>query len=101
MPLLLFNVSFDRPNPRVISADTPAVPAEPYSAVDDAAGNPGGITRADIQDQDIRPVGCFQDGDEVLVESDDPDAVLDDTDTETAALTRIWWRATVIERWPS
>lgn len=92
VPRVLFAVNFGaRPNPRVIPADTRAVPAAPYQHIDDAAGNPGGITRADLDTVDVRPLGTFEDGAEIYCEGE-PDDVLDDEDPEGS---RIWWRATV------
>lgn len=98
MPLVLFDANFSEHNPRVLPADARAVPAEPYVHIDDEAGNPGGVTRADLADDTIRPLGSFEDGAEVFIEGVADDDVLDDTDAETAAATRIWFRAAVLER---
>jgi hypothetical protein len=99
MPLLVFIVwRDDQPNPRVVAGGTRAVPADLYASVDEAAGNPGGVTRADLTDADIRALSEFVDGQEVYVESSEPADVLDDTDDTTATATRIWWRARVVER---
>lgn len=97
MPLLLLNVCFDRANPRALPVDARAVPAEPYAHLDEEAGSPGGITRADIDLVDVRALGSFGDGAEVFVESDDPEDLLElgDDDPQQG---RIWWRATVVER---
>lgn len=92
MPLVLFDVSFDKPNPRVVPAETRAVAGEAYAHVDDEAGNPGGITAADVADDYIRQLDSFEHGAEVFVEGE-PDDVLDD---EEPVATRIWWRARVI-----
>ena len=97
MPLVQFSVSFDdKPKPRVLAAEARAVAAEPYLSVDEEAGDPGGVTRADIADGDIRPLGTFEDGAEVYVESPDPTDALDDTDESTDAETHIWWRAVIL-----
>jgi len=97
MPFILFSVSIgDQPNPRVLSADARAVAAAPDLSVDEEADDPGGITRADIADGDIRPVGTFEPGAEVYVESPDHEDVLDDTDETTEAETHIWWRAVIL-----
>ena len=98
MPLVLFDVTFDPRNPRVLPCDVRAVPAEPYAGIEEEAGNPGGITRADIAAIDIRCIGEFEDGQEVYVESDASDDVLDNADDETCAGSRIWWRGRVLER---
>ncbi|MFI5297301.1 MAG: hypothetical protein ACHREM_04325 [Polyangiales bacterium] len=95
MALVLFTAAFDRPNPRPLPGDPRAVPAAPYAHVDDEAGNPGGITRADVADEFIRALSGFEDGAEIFVESDDDGDVLDDEEAEG---TRIWWRAVVVER---
>jgi hypothetical protein len=50
----------------------------------------------DIASEDIKTLGSFKIGDEVFVESDDPTDVLDDTDAQTEAMTRIWWRARLV-----
>jgi hypothetical protein len=98
MPLVLFDVAFDPRSPRVLPVDIRAVPAEPYAGIEDDAGNPGGVTRADIRSEDVRCLGEFDDGSDVYVESDATDDVLDDTDDEAAAASRIWWRGRVLER---
>ena len=93
MPLVLFDVAYDKPNPSRVEPDARAVPADVYAHLDDDAGNPGGITKADIPDGDIRSLGSFEHGSEVYVEADDPNDVLDDDDPDA---TRIWWRGTII-----
>lgn len=93
MPTVIFNVSFEKPNPREIGPEPLAVPAAAYAHLDDEAGNPGGIMRIEINPADIRPLGQFLVGDEVFVQGDAND-VLDDDEPEA---TRIWWRGTVIE----
>ena len=99
MPLILFTASFaGQSNPRVLPAGTPAVLAGHYIRVEEDAGNPGGVTRGDIASADIRTLGECADGQDVYVESDATDDVLDDTDDETSVTSRIWWRATVLER---
>jgi hypothetical protein len=70
-----------------------AVRAEPYLHLDEEHG---GISRVDVADADIEPVGVFMKGVEVYVESTDPTDVLDSSDDESERLTRIWWRATVL-----
>ena len=91
MPRVAFTVSLEMPNPREVDPGLPAVPAAPYVHLDDEAGNPGGVTRADLAGASPQPIGSFQVGVEVFVQSED---VLDDADPET---TRIWWRGTIIE----
>ena len=98
MPLVLFNVAFDPRTPRVLPREAFAVPAGPYIQVEEEAGDPGGIVRADITSVDIRALGEFEDGSDVYVESDTTDDVLDDTDGETTAVSRIWWRGRVLKR---
>jgi hypothetical protein len=97
MPLLEFVVTFDPRNPRVLPCDTLAVAAGRYLRVEEDAGDPGGIVRADIAGDDIRALGEFEDGDDVYVEGDAED-VLDDADDETSTASRIWWRGRVVER---
>lgn len=99
MPLILFDITFSKPNPRVLPADTPAVTCEAYPHLQEVAEDTGGITRADIDPADIQTLADLPDGAQLFVESDDPAAdTLDDTDDETSAATRIWWKATVVER---
>jgi hypothetical protein len=98
MHLLLFDVAFDPRNPRMLPCDARAVPAGGYLQVEEDAGDPGGIVRADIAGHDIRALGEFEDGQEVYVESDASDDVLDDRDDETSAGSRNWWRGRVLER---
>ena len=98
MPFVMFAMPRDNPTPHELPSDTQAVPAEPYLALEEAHGNPGGITRAELLDSDIRPLSSFEDGALLYVESDDPTDVLDDTDEDTERLTRIWWRAVLVER---
>ena len=95
MPLVLFNISFDTRDPKMLFCDARAVPAEPCAQIEDDPGNPGGVTRRDIADVDIRTLGAFEDGAEDYVESDAGADVLDDADEATERLTRIWWRATI------
>ena len=97
MPFILFSVSFDdQRNPRVLAAEACAVRAEPYLGVDEEAGDPGGITRADVSDGDIRALGTFDDGGEADVESPELEDVLDNTDESAEAETHIWWRAVIL-----
>ncbi len=97
MPLVLFAVTLDRPNPRMLSADARAVLATPsYVEIEEEDGDPGGITRAEINDADVR-LAEFLDGADVYVEGEAGD-VLDDTTDERAVATRMWGRARVIER---
>ena len=98
MPFVMILMPVGRETPRLLPSDVRAVGAEPYLALEEAHGNPGGLTRADLLDNDIRPLGSFEDGDEIYVESDDPTDVLDDTDDDTIAATRVWWRARLVER---
>ena len=91
MPRILYDVSEGTPPPREVSGETRAVRAAPYVQLDDEAGNPGGVTRADLDEPDIQTLGDFRIGDEVFVEGD-PDETLDPDDPEQG---RIWWRATV------
>ena len=93
VPLVLFDVSYRRQNPSHVEPDARAVSAERYGYVDDDAGNPGGITRAEIGEGDIRQLSEFGDATEVFVESEDPDDVLDDEDPNGS---RIWWRGTTL-----
>jgi hypothetical protein len=76
-----------------VGPTTSAVRAEPYLHLDEQHG---GISRVDVADADIEPVGVFMKGVEVYVESTDPTDVLDTSDDESERLTRIWWRATVL-----
>jgi hypothetical protein len=82
----------------MIPADARAVLATAdYIEIEQEDGDPGGITHAEVDDADIRPLGEFQDGQEVYVEGEAGD-VLDDTSAERAAATRMWGRAKLIER---
>jgi hypothetical protein len=76
-----------------VAPTTPAVRAEPYLHLDEEHG---GISRVDVGDADIEPVGIFMKGVEVYVESTDATDVLDTSDDESERLTRIWWRATIL-----
>ena len=78
--------------PTWMDEGVPAVPAGPYVDLDEGQG---GITRADVREDDVHPLGSFTRGDELFIESDVLDDVLDDTDEATARETRIWWRASV------
>lgn len=70
-----------------------AVAAAPYAHLDDGQG---GVTFGDLKPEDVRALDTFASGAEVFVESEDPDDVLDDTDSTTEVVTRVWWRATVL-----
>jgi hypothetical protein len=76
-----------------LDTETRAVPAAPYAAIDQGHG---GVTRADLRDDDIRPLRTFEPGDEVFVESTDPEDVLDDADAQQENATRIYWRAMIV-----
>jgi len=71
-----------------------AVAAEPYVDLDEGQG---GVTRGDVNEEDIKTLDHFASGDEVFVESHDPEDVLDDETEELERNTRIWWRAFVGE----
>ena len=95
MPLIAIAVHSNDPTPhRVVPADIRAVPAAKYALYEEAAGNPGGITRGELADDDIRALSTYEDGEAVYMEGD-PGEVLDD---EQGEATRIWWRARLIER---
>ena len=83
------------PVPTWLDSDVRAVPAASYCALDEGQG---GVTRADIRTDDIVTLDQFAPGDDVFVESEDPEDILDDTDVATEVETRIWWRATIVER---
>jgi len=97
MPLVLFDIALDPRNPRVLPCDTRAVPADLYTEIEDDAGNPGGVMRADIRAVDMRCLGELEEGQDVYVEGD-PEDVLDDEDDETTLASRIWWRGRILER---
>jgi hypothetical protein len=92
MPLVIFDVTYKGPPPCEVSGETCAVRAAPYVCVDDEAGNPGGVTRADLNDDDIRPLGAFKIGDEVFIEGLPQETLNVDDETGRA---RIWWRALI------
>jgi hypothetical protein len=73
--------------------ETRAVAGEKYAHLDEGQS---GITRADINDEDIRTLGSFKLGDDVFVESEEPDDCLDDSDEQREKDTRIWWRVTLV-----
>ena len=98
LPFVMILMPVGRETPRLLPPDVRAVPAEPYLAAEEAQGNPGGITRAELVDSDIRPLGSFEDGALLYIESDDPTDALDDTDDDSIAATRVWWRARLVER---
>jgi hypothetical protein len=75
-----------------------AVPAEPYAAIDEGQG---GITRGDIKDADIKTLDQFEPGAEVFVASDDPEDVLDDSDSASERDTKIFWRARLVRDEPT
>lgn len=93
MAAVFIYVGADRRNSQPLPDDTPAVAAAVYAHLDDEAGNPGGIMRIEINPADIQPLGNFDVGAEVFVESE-PEDVLDDMEPEA---TRIWWRGTITE----
>jgi hypothetical protein len=92
MPFVIFAVNVQRLVPKYVSAEARAVLAAPYVHVDDAAWQPG-ITRAEIADDDIRPLSTYAIGTKVYIEGT-RDENLDDDDTTGNA--RIWWRGTVV-----
>ena len=79
--------------PTWLDGATRAVPAEPFSDVDDGQG---GVTRADIGDETIVPLDTFMAGAEVYVESEDVSDCLDDETPEAERASHIWWRAVVL-----
>ncbi len=97
MPFVMILMPADNATPRLLPPDVRAVGAEPYLAIEEAHGNPGGLTRAELRDDDIRALGSFDDGDQLYLEGE-PEQVLDDTDDDTIAATRVWWRAVLVER---
>ena len=57
----------------------------------------GGVTFEEIEPGDVRQLAAFAVGDELFVETTSASDCLDDTDDDTEARTRIWWRALVVE----
>ncbi len=76
-----------------LNGDTRAVLSEPYADLDEGQG---GLTYGDLRPEDIRTLAEFEPGTTVLIESEEPTDVLDDTDEATGAMTRIWWRVVVM-----
>jgi hypothetical protein len=96
IPLVAYDVLRQAdPAWRVEPATAQAVPAQPYThIVEDEPGNPGVIVRALVVDAHVRPLGEFEDGQEVFIEGE-PEELLFIDEPEAG---RLWWRATVIER---
>ena len=80
------------PNEVWLDGSALAVAAEPYVDLDEGQG---GITRGDIMDADLKALADFEPGAEVFVESDDPNDVLDETDTATERASKIFWRGRI------
>lgn len=78
--------------------DTLAVAARLYPELDDESG-PGGTTRGELRDADIKTLGqLVADGERVFyVESDDPSDVLFDDDEQAERESRIWWKVELAE----
>ena len=94
MPIVIFDVAYyEKTNPDHVERDARAVSGTTYNDLDNDAGNPGGITRDQISEADIRTLGEFAVGTEVFIEGE-PRENLDDAD-ETGG-SRIWWRGTVV-----
>ena len=79
--------------PTELPSDTRAVFAESCAEYDIGQG---GVTFEEIDPDDVRPLATFPLGSELFIESSNPSDCLDDTDDETAAQTRIWWRVIVV-----
>ena len=80
--------------PRELSPNTRAVLAESCAEYDVGQG---GVTFEEIDPGDVRALGTFAIDSELFVESPNVSDCLDDMDDDTAARTRIWWRAVVVE----
>jgi hypothetical protein len=96
-PLRMTRVQYvvDLPNdtrPTTLAPETRAVLTSSYSHLD---LDPGGVTAEELHPEDVQTLSVFPVGSDVLVESADPADCLDDTDEESAARTRIWWRVIV------
>ncbi len=76
-----------------LPGSTRAVLSEPYADLDEGQG---GLMFAEIRVEDIRTLSDFSPGATVVVESEDPRDVLDDTDEVTQAATHIWWRVIIL-----
>ncbi len=63
-----------------LNGDTRAVLSEPYADLDEGQG---GLTYGDLRPEDIRTLAEFEPGTTVLIESEEPTDVLDDTDEAT------------------
>ena len=58
----------------------------------------GGVTREEVHDEDVAALITYPVGSELFVESALATDCLDDTDDDTAARTRIWWRVVTVGR---
>jgi hypothetical protein len=78
--------------PTELPADTRAVMASAYAWCDIGQG---GITTEEVSPDDVQATVVFPAGSELFVESSTATNCLDDTDDDSAARTRIWWRVVV------
>jgi hypothetical protein len=76
-----------------LNGDTRAVLSAPYADLDEGQG---GLTFSDLRPDDIKMLSEFAVSTTVLIESDDPTDVLDDTDETSAEMTHIWWRVVIL-----
>lgn len=84
----------DDPTSNCLDESTRAVPcSKRYAEIDNEGG---AITFMDVRPEDVRPLGEFSPGDEVFVESDDPNDVFDGETDGARRNTHLWWRATVL-----
>lgn len=92
-------VAFQREDrPLDLPGDTGAVLAQLYKWCDIGQS---AVTREEIHERDVQPLGAFPIGSELFVESRDGRDSLDDTDAESTARTRIWWRVEIVGRGPA
>ena len=81
--------------PAVLPGDTRAVLASTCAEYDVGQG---GVTREEVHDEDIAAIITYPLDSELFVESSLETDCLDDTDDDTAARTRIWWRVVTVGR---
>ena len=81
--------------PAVLRGDTRAVLASTCAEYDVGQG---GVTREEVHDEDIAAIITYPLDSELFVESSLETDCLDDTDDDTAARTRIWWRVVTVGR---
>jgi len=81
--------------PTTLDGSTNAVLADTRKEYDVGQG---GVTRAEVNPEDVAALVTYPVGSELFAESGLSGDVLDDSTDEAATASRIWWRVVVVER---